>query len=111
MCIQFNQIKKMIGPHIVFCLAYLFSLLHGGSCDDTFTKDDIDIIAYRARLKAIIAHYGGILVLCVIIVASFAILLLYMHSIMTKRRSQNNGNQPNIPTNRSGAGGAQTSAV
>jgi len=30
-------------------------------------------------------------VLCVIIVAMFAILLLYIHSIMTKQRSQNNG--------------------
>nr|CAD2160435.1 unnamed protein product [Meloidogyne enterolobii] len=111
MCIQVDQIKKMIGPQIVFCFAYLFSLLHGGSCDNTFTKDDIDIIAYRAGLKANITWIGGMLVLCVIIVAMFAILLLYIHSIMTKQRSQNNGNQPNIPTNRSGAGGAQTSAV
>nr|CAD2175556.1 unnamed protein product [Meloidogyne enterolobii] len=108
MWIQINQIKKMIGPQIVFCLAYLFSLLHGGFCDNTFTKDDIDIIAYRAGLLANITWIGGMVVLCVIIVAMFAILLLYIHSIMTKQRSQNNGNQP---TNRSGAGGAQTSAV
>uniref|UniRef100_A0A915M4S2 Uncharacterized protein n=1 Tax=Meloidogyne javanica TaxID=6303 RepID=A0A915M4S2_MELJA len=94
MCIQVDQIKKVIFEYP----------------GRTFTKDDIDIIAYRAGLKANITWIGGMLVLCVIIVAMFAILLLYLHSIMTKQRSQNNGNQPNIPTNRSGAGGAQTSA-